>query len=317
MQLRHFIGYKMTKNKKIWITGSLGMVGQSLIKRLEKEKNYQILKTSRKIFDQTNQLKTVNWVKKNKPDIVIVSSALVGGIQLNSKIPAEFLYQNSMIALNIINAAHHNNCKKIIFLGASCMYPKEAKQPFSEASLLNGKVEETNEGYALSKILGLKYIEFLNYQDNTNHVSIIPTASYGDNDCYNESKNHVIPALIKKIHNAKIYNKKNIVVWGTGKAKREFIHVDDMADGIIHIMNNYNENSPINLGTGEEISIKNLAKIICKIIGYKGEIIFDSTKPEGIKRKVLNNSKLKKLKWKNSISLEDGIQRTYQKYKKI
>ena len=292
------------------------MVGQSLSRNLMHKINYDVLKTTRKDFDQTNQLKTKNWIIKNKPDVIIITSALVGGIQLNSKIPADFLYKNSIIALNIIQAAHNANCKKIVFLGASCMYPKKAKQPFDENSILEGKVEETNEGYAISKILGLKFIQLLNDQHNSKHISIIPTASYGPNDCYDETKNHVIPALIKKIYDAKKNNKKKITLWGSGLAKREFIHVDDMANGIIHILENYKEKTPINLGTGEEVTIKKLANTISKIIGYNGEIIFDKTKPDGVKRKILSNEKIKKIKWKNKITLKIGLEMAYQEYLK-
>ena len=292
------------------------MVGQSLSRNLMHKINYDVLKTTRKDFDQTNKKKKKNWIIKNKPDVIIITSALVGGIQLNSKIPADFLYKNSIIALNIIQAAHNANCKKIVFLGASCMYPKKSKQPFDENSILEGKVEETNEGYAISKILGLKFIQLLNDQHNSKHISIIPTASYGPNDCYDETKNHVIPALIKKIYDAKKNNKKRITLWGSGLAKREFIHVDDMANGIIHILENYKEKTPINLGTGEEVTIKKLANTISKIIGYNGEIIFDKTKPDGVKRKILSNEKIKKIKWKNKITLKIGLEMAYQEYLK-
>jgi len=302
------------KKNKIWITGSNGMVGQALSRYLMQKNNYEVIKTTRRNFDQTNQNKTKNWIIKNQPDVIIVTSALVGGIQLNSKIPANFLYENSMIALNIIKAAHEENCRKIIFLGASCMYPKNAKQPFEENSILDGKVEETNEGYAISKILGIKFIQLLNQQYGTSHIGIIPTASYGPNDCYDENKNHVIPALIKKIHNAKIKRQKNIILWGTGKAKREFIHVDDMARGILHIIENYKEKGPINLGTCEEITISKLSNTIADIIGYTGSIGFDKTKPDGIKRKILSDKKIKKLKWKSKISLEKGLKLAYLDY---
>ena len=307
----------MKKKNKIWITGANGMVGQALNRILMKNTYYDVLKTTRKNLDQTNQNKTQKWITKNKPDVIIITSALVGGIQLNSKNPADFLYENAIMSLNIMKAAHESNCKKIVFLGASCMYPKLAKQPFKESQLLDGKIEETNEGYAISKILGIKYIQLLNQQHGCSHIGIIPTASYGPNDCYDENKNHVIPALIKKIHNAKTRNLKNITLWGTGKVKREFIHVDDMADGIMHILENYKEKSPINLGTGEEVTIEKLSKIISKIIGYTGKINFDKTKPDGIKRKVLSNEKLKKLKWKSKISLEEGLKLTYFDYKKL
>ena len=290
------------------------MVGKALAKKLSINDNYKLLITEKEYLDQTDQEKTNNWVKENKPQIIIITSALVGGIQINSKIPATFLYENSMINLNIIKSAHENGCKKIVFLGASCMYPKLGKQPFKEDLILDGKIEDTNEGYGVSKILGSKFIEMLNKQYNSSHISIIPAASYGPNDCYDENKNHVIPALIQKLHEAKIKNKKSIKIWGTGKVKREFIHVDDMADGIIHILKNYNEKSPINLGTGEEISIENLVFLIKKIVGYKGEIIFDKTKPDGIKRKILDNSKIKKLKWSPKINLKDGITSSYEEY---
>ena len=304
----------MKKKNKVWITGFNGMVGQALNRNLMQNSNYNVLKTTKKILDQTNQNKTQIWISQNKPDVIIITSALVGGIQINSKIPADFLYENAIMSLNIIKAAHESNCRKIVFLGASCMYPKDAKQPFEENQILNGMVEETNEGYAISKILGIKYIQLLNKQHGCSHIGIIPTASYGPNDCYDENKNHVIPALIKKIHNAKMKKKNSITLWGTGKAKREFIHVDDMASGIIHILENYSENSPINLGTGEEVTIAKLSKTISKIIGYTGNINFDVKKPDGIRRKILSNKKLEKLKWKSRISLEKGLELAYLDY---
>ena len=303
------------KKDNIWITGN-GMVGKALNRALSQNKKYNVIVTPRKILDQTDQEKTNSWVKKNKPEIIIMTSALVGGIHLNAKIPSTFLYQNSILNLNIINAASENNCKKIVFLGASCMYPKKSKQPYDEKTIFEGRIEETNEGYGISKLLGLKMIEMINKEFNKKHITIIPAASYGPNDCYDLEKNHVIPALIKKIHNAKIKNLKSISLWGTGKALREFLYVEDMADGIIHIMENYNDTSPINLGTGEEITIKNLSKIIKNVIGYKGKINFDSSKPEGVKRKILNNNKIKKLKWRPKFTLEDGIEITYQCYLK-
>ena len=287
------------------------MVGKALAKKLSINDNYKLLITEKEYLDQTDQKKTNSWVKENKPQIIIITSALVGGIQINSKIPASFLYQNSIINLNIINAAHENDCKKIIFLGASCMYPKNCKQPLKEDSLFDGKIEETNEGYGISKLIGLKMIEMLNKQYNKSHISIIPAASYGPNDNYDSSRSHVIPALIKKFHDAKINNKKKIVLWGSGNQKREFIHVDDMASGIIHILENYKDKSPINLGTGEEISIKNLSEIIRNIVDYKGDVVFDANKPDGVKRKLLDNSKISKLEWSPNFNLNEGIKETY------
>ena len=306
----------MKIKNKVWITG-MGMVGKALAKNLADKRDYGVLLSPTKSeLDQTNQEKTDNWIKNNKPNIIIITSALVGGIQLNSKIPATFLYQNSMINLNIINAARKNDCQKIVFLGASCMYPKNSDQPFKEDSIFDGKIEETNEGYGISKLIGLKMIEMINSQYNHSYIAIIPAASYGPNDCYDETKNHVIPALIKKFHNAKINNKDNVTIWGSGKQKREFIHVDDMASGIVHILENYKENSPINLGTGQEYTIKDIAHTIKDVIGYKGKISFDTSKPDGIKRKILDNKKLKKLQWEPKIIIKDGIESAYQDFLK-
>ena len=304
----------MKIKNKVWITG-MGMVGKALAKNLADKRDYGVLLSPTKSeLDQTNQEKTDNWVKEHKPNVIIITSALVGGIQLNSKIPATFLYQNSIINLNIINAARKNDCEKIVFLGASCMYPKNSSQPFKEDSIFDGKIEETNEGYGISKLIGLKMIEMINSQYNQSHIAIIPAASYGPNDCYDETKNHVIPALIKKFHNAKIQNKDNVTIWGSGKPKREFIHVDDMASGIIHILENYKDNSPINLGTGQEYTIKEIANTIKDVIGYKGKISFDTSKPDGIKRKILDNKKLKSLGWEPKITFKDGIESTYQDF---
>ena len=290
------------------------MVGQALKRSISKSKSYNVLESSRKDFDQTNQYETTKWLKKNNPDTIIITSALVGGIQINSKYPLDFLYQNSMIALNIINTANEINCPRLVFLGASCMYPKDSKQPFKESTILDGKVEKTNEGYGIAKILGTKLVEFMNVQHDRKYISIIPAASYGPNDCYDDKINHVIPALIQKFHNAKVNKNKYVEVWGTGNAKREFLHVDDMASGIVFLLENYYENSPINLGTGEEVSIKELAKLIAKVTDFKGKILFDLSKPDGIPRKILDSKKIQTLGWKPSISLIDGLEKTYKIY---
>jgi len=304
----------MNNKKKIWVTGSTGMVGQALKRSIISSETYNIIETKRSDLDQTNQNETNIWLKKNKPDIIIITSALVGGIQVNSKYPLDFLYQNSMIALNIINSANKTGCEKLIFLGASCMYPRDTSQPFKESSILDGKVEETNEGYGLAKILGTKLTEFMNFQHNRKYISIIPAASYGPNDCYDEKTNHVIPALIQKFHNAKINKFKSVDVWGTGKPKREFLHVDDMASGIMFLLDNYCDNKPINLGTGEEVTIKELAYLVSEVVNYKGNIVFDDSKPDGIPRKILDSSRILKLGWKPSISLLKGLEKTYKIY---
>jgi len=304
----------MNNKKTIWITGSTGMVGQALKRSIISSGTYNIIETKRSDLDQTNQNETNIWLKKNKPDIIIITSALVGGIQINSKYPLDFLYQNSMIALNIINSANEAGCEKLIFLGASCMYPRDTSQPFKESSILDGKVEETNEGYGLAKILGTKLTEFMNFQHDRKYISVIPAASYGPNDCYDEKTNHVIPALIQKFHNAKVNKSKSVEVWGTGKPKREFLHVDDMASGIMFLLDNYFDNTPINLGTGEEVTIKELAYLVSEVVNYKGNIVFDDSKPDGIPRKILDSSKILKLGWKPSISLLEGLERTYRIY---
>ncbi len=304
----------MNNNKKIWITGSTGMVGQALKRSIISSDSYNIVESTRSDLNQINQKETNAWLKKNKPDVIIITSALVGGIQVNSKYPLDFLYQNAMIALNIINSANEIGCEKLIFLGASCMYPKDTSQPFKESSILDGKVEETNEGYGLAKILGTKLVEFMNLQHNRKYISIIPAASYGPNDCYDEKTNHVIPALIQKFHNAKINKSDSVEVWGTGEAKREFLHVDDMASGIIFLLENYFDNKPVNLGTGEEVTIKELAYLVSEVVDYKGNIVFDTSKPDGIPRKILDSSKILKLGWKPSISLLKGLKKTYKVY---
>ena len=307
----------MMKNNKIWITGANGMVGKSLVSMLNKNPKYEVLETTRKDFDQTNQESVFNWFQKNKPDIVIITSALVGGIQYNSSNQADFLYQNSMILLNILNASlKHSKCR-VICLGASCMYPKKSEQPYQETSIMSGNVEPTNEGYAISKILGLKYIQMINDQFKKNYMCIIPSATYGPNDSYDATKNHVIPALIKKIHDAKINNDNEVILWGSGEAYREFIYINDMAEGIIHILENYKKNEPINLGTGNEVTIKNLAILISKIVGFEGEINFDISKPDGMKRKILDSTKIETLGWKHKTSLKKGLEETYKNYLSI
>ena len=298
----------MMKKNKIWITGK-GMVGKALIKTLSKDDKYEVISTSRKKLDQTNQKITDNWIKKNKPDTIIITSALVGGIQLNSRIPATFLYENSLINLNIINSAHVHGCKKIVFLGASCMYPKKSKQPFKEETIFEGKVEETNEGYGISKLIGLKMIEMINQQYNKSHITIIPAASFGPNDCYDETKNHVIPALIQKFNNAE--KGKSVVCWGDGTPMREFTYVDDLADACLFAMNHYENAELINVGSGEDVSIRDLANMVAGVVGYDGEIEWDTSRPNGTPKRPLDYSKISSLGWKPKHTLKEGLQKTY------
>ncbi len=301
---------------KIWITAANGMVGKAIIKRLSSIDNYEIISTNRKDLEQTSQIDVENWIKKNRPNSIIICSSMVGGIHYNDKKAADFLYNNSLIALNIIHSAQKFNCQKVVFLGASCMYPKDASQPLKEESLMTGEIEKTNLGYGLSKILGTKLIELYNKQFKTDFKCVIPAASYGPNDCFNQEKNHVIPALLMKLHNAKVNHIKEVEIWGSGNALREFIHVDDMADGIIHVLEHYKDKTEINLGSGEEISIKNLVKLMSKIINYNGKIKYNIEKPEGVKRKFLDSSKIKKLGWSPKINLEEGIKKMYEEYLK-
>lgn len=301
---------------KIWITAANGMVGKAIIKRLSSSDSYDIISTTRKDLEQTSQIDVENWMKKNRPNCVIICSSMVGGIHYNDEKAADFLYNNSLIALNIIHSAQKFNCQKVVFLGASCMYPKNASQPLKEESIMTGEIEKTNLGYGLSKILGTKLIELYNKQFKTDFKCIIPAASYGPNDCFNQEKNHVIPALLMKLHNAKVNHINEVEIWGSGNALREFIHVDDMADGIIHILEHYRGKAEINLGSGEEISIKNLVKLMSKIINYNGKIIYNNEKPEGVKRKFLDSSKIKKLGWSPKINLEEGIKKMYEEYLK-
>ena len=302
-----------TNKRKIWITGSSGMLGKRLYSILKKTDN-TILEGNTKIFDQTIQKNVRDWLEINNPDEIIITSALVGGINFNLSKSAEFLYKNAMIGMNIIQAAHDFDIKNLVFLGSSCMYPKNATQPILESSLNQGEIEFTNESYGIAKLLGVKLIEKINSQYSRKYLTIVPTAAFGPGDMYDEKKSHVIPAMIMKFHDAKVNNRKKITFWGSGEAQREFIFVDDMAEGILFIKNNFKKNEMINLGTGIEIKIKELAYLIAKIVDYKGEIVFDKSKPEGVIRKILDNKKIKDLGWKPRYSLEEGLEITYKDY---
>ncbi len=310
---------------RIFVAGHRGMVGSSICDQLSKD-NDLILK-SREELDLIDQSAVNSFFASNKINQVYIAAAKVGGIYANNTYPAEFIYQNIMIQTNIIHAAFKNGIKDLLFLGSSCIYPKNSNQPISEDSLLSGFLEPTNEPYATAKIAGIKLCESYNRQygksHGINYKSIMPTNLYGPGDNYHPENSHVIPALIRRFHEAKEENKENVVIWGTGKPLREFLHVDDMADASIFIMNKnmkmLEENNPmcshINVGSGEEVSIKDLAILISNIIGYQGKISFDKTKPDGIMRKLLNSKKINDLGWKPKISLQKGIKNTYENYK--
>ncbi len=309
----------------IFIAGHRGMVGSSILRKLKQQNDTNIITCSRKDLDFLSQDKVNNFFAKNEIEQVYLAAAKVGGIYANNTYPAEFIYENLMIEANIINASHITNVSKLLFLGSSCIYPKYAEQPIKEESLLTGLLEQTNEPYAIAKIAGIKLCESYNRQYDRDYRSVMPTNLYGPNDNFHSKNSHVIPALIKRFHEAVINNEKEITIWGTGKAMREFLHVDDMADACLHIMNidksTFNKNinphlSHINIGTGIECSIKNLADHISYVTQYKGKILFDNDFPDGTPRKLLDSSKINNMNWRHSIDLLDGLKDTYDWYKK-
>ena len=302
----------MNKNSKIYIAGHNGLVG-SAIRRLLIKKGYgNIITRSRKQLDLTDQKSVFNFFKRNKPEYVFLAAAKVGGIKANDDFPADFIYQNLQIQNNIIHSAYLNKVKKLLFLGSSCIYPRECPQPIKEEYLLTGPLEKTNRAYSIAKIAGIEMCQSYNKQYGVKFISVMPTNLYGPNDNFDLESSHVFPALIRKFHEAKIKNKKEVVIWGTGKPKREFLHVDDLADACVFLMQKYNQSEIINIGTGEDIALKELAKMMKSIIGFKGKITYDKTKPDGTPRKLLNVSRLHKLGWKHKVDLEKGIKKTYK-----
>lgn len=311
------------KAQKIFISGHQGMVGSALVRLLKKNTNNEIITVCRKTLDLTQQNAVLDFFKQQLFDQIYLAAAKVGGIYANQHYPAEFIYQNLMIQNNIIQAAHQTNVQKLLFLGSSCIYPKFAEQPIKEEALLTGYLEASNEPYAIAKIAGIKLCESYNRQYKRDYRSVMPTNLYGVNDNFHDQNSHVIPALIQRIHIAKITKQKQVEIWGTGQVKREFLYVDDMAAACVHVMNsplqqyqNVTETmrSHLNIGTGEEVTIQTLAQLICEVIGYDGELIFDHQKPDGTPRKVLDVSRLHQLGWKHRISLKQGLKQTYLWY---
>ena len=314
----------MNLNDKIYIAGHRGLVGSAVLRNLESKGFNNLLTKSHKDLDLTNQTKVKNFFDKEKPDYVILAAAKVGGIYANNTYPADFIYQNTMIETNIIHSAFENKVKRLLFLGSTCIYPKEIEQPMREDSLLSNKLEPTNEPYALSKILGIKLCESYNRQHGTDFRSVMPTNLYGINDNFDPENSHVIPGLMQRFHNAKINNDNEVMVWGTGNAMREFLFVDDMAEASLFVLGIdkeiYDENtlpmiSHINVGSGKDITIKELAEIMKEVVGFEGKITFDNTKPDGSPRKLIDVSRLSKMGWKNSTSLREGLELTYNWYK--
>ena len=301
----------MEKNAKIFVAGHRGMVGSALVRRLEQLGYRNIITRTSKEVDLRNQQQVFSFFEQEKPDYVFLAAARVGGIYANNTYRAEFLYDNLMMESNIIHASYLNKVKKMLFLGSSCIYPRMAPQPLKESYLLTGTLEYTNEPYAIAKIAGIKLCENYRLQYGCNFISVMPTNLYGPNDNYDLAKSHVLPALLRKIHTAKINNIPTVEVWGSGTPLREFLHVDDLADACMFLMEHYNEAELVNIGTGTDISIKDLALLIMKTAEYKGEIKFDSTKPDGTPRKLMDVNKLLGLGWKPKISLDEGIKMVY------
>ena len=300
-------------NKKIWVVGHNGMVGISILKKLKKYKS-NILVTEKKDLDLRCQEKVLNWMKRKKPEVIFLAAAKVGGIAANMAFPRDFLYDNVMISFNIINSAKLINVNKLVYLGSSCIYPKNVKQPFVESSLLKGELESSNQWYSLAKIAGIKLCEAFRIQDNCNFISVMPTNLYGPMDKFDDINGHVPAALLNRFHLAKINDLPKVTVWGSGTPLREFLYVDDLADACIFLAKNYNSSQLINVGSGYEISIKKFANLIKEIVGYNGKIIFDTSKPDGMKRKMLNSEKIKKIGWKPRISLKKGLKLFYKWY---
>lgn len=304
----------MEKNAKIYVAGHRGMVGSAIVRALKNQGYTNIIIRTSKELDLRRQIDVEEFFAKEKPDYVFLAAAKVGGILANNEAPADFMYDNMILEMNVIHEAYKNKVKKLMFLGSSCIYPRMAPQPMKEDCLLTSELEKTNEAYALAKISGLKYCEYLNKQYNTDFISVMPTNLYGPNDNYHPEHSHVLPALIRRFHEAKENNLNEVVIWGTGTPLREFLYVDDLADACIYLMNTYSGNETVNLGTGKELSIKELAKLVKKVVGFKGNITFDITKPDGTPRKLLDVSKLEKLGWKYKTELEDGIELAYKDF---
>ncbi len=293
-------------NKKIYVAGSEGMVGSAVCRELEKE-NCQVIKTPRSETDLMDKQSLDRWMSSNNPDAVIICAAKVGGILANQSYPVDFLYNNLIMQCNLINSSYKHKVKKLVFLGSSCIYPKFSPQPITEETLMSGNLERSNEWYAIAKIAGIKLCQAYRKQYNCDFVSAMPTNLYGPNDNFDLENSHVIPALIRKCYEAKKTNNDTLEVWGSGNVKREFMHVDDCAKAIIFLLKNYSESEHINIGTGSDITIKDLVQMIKKIFEYKGRILFDSSKPEGTPQKLLDVSKINKLGWKAKINLKEGL----------
>ncbi|MCR6637744.1 MAG: GDP-L-fucose synthase [Sporocytophaga sp.] len=307
----------MQKDSKIFVAGARGMVGSAIVRKLQKEGYSNLIIRTSKELDLRDQKQVQDFFEKEKPEFVFLAAAKVGGILANNTYRADFIYENLMIQNNVIHQAYVHKVKKLMFLGSSCIYPKLAPQPLKEESLLTGLLEYTNEPYAIAKIAGIKMCEAYRDQYGCSFISVMPTNLYGPNDNYDLKNSHVLPALIRKFHTAKKEGQKTVEIWGTGSPKREFLHVDDLADACFFLMQNYNEKGFLNIGVGDDITIKELALLVKKIVGFEGELVFDTSKPDGTPRKLMDVGRLNDLGWKARIPLEEGIASVYNEVKSI
>ena len=313
----------MDLNDKIYIAGHKGLVGSAIVRQLEQRGFANLIMRTHKELDLTNQAQVQNFFKQEKPDYVILAAAKVGGIHANNTYPADFIYQNMMIEANVINSAYESKVKRLLFLGSTCIYPKAVEQPMREDALLTDVLEPTNEPYAIAKIAGIKLCESYNRQHNTDFRSVMPTNLYGINDNFHPENSHVIPALMRRFHEAKVNNDVEVVVWGTGNAMREFLYVDDMAEASLFVLEldekTYQTNtkpmlSHINVGTGKDVTIREMAEIMKEVIGFKRKLTFDTTKPDGAPRKLIDVSRLENMGWQYSVDLKGGLEKTYEWY---
>ncbi len=304
----------MRKDGKIYVAGHAGLVGSAIIRQLNKEGFYNIVTRSHDQLDLTRQKEVEEFFQEEKPDYVFLAAAKVGGINANNTYPAEFIYINLAIETNVIHSAYKTNVEKLMFLGSGCIYPRIVPQPIKEEYLLTAPLEKTNEAYALAKISGLKMCEFYNKQYDTDYISVMPCNLYGPGDNYHPQNSHVVPALIRKFHEAKVSGSDQVTLWGTGSAMREFMHIDDIGRACVFLMENYSGNECINIGFGDDITIKDLAAIIAEVVEYKGEIVYDASMPDGTPRKLLDSSRLFALGWRPSIDLKNGLIDTYKDY---
>jgi GDP-L-fucose synthase len=303
---------QLKKSDKIFVAGHLGMVGSAFMRRLEAEGFTNLLKRDRSQLDLMNDDAVMSFFFENKPTLVVLAAAKVGGIKANNDYPVDFLLENLRIQNNVIRWAYQSGVRKLLFLGSSCIYPKFAPQPIPESALLSGPLEPTNEAYAIAKIAGIKLCQAYAHEKRANFISVMPTNLYGPNDNFDLETSHVLAALIRKAHEAKKRNEKELVVWGTGEPRREFLHVDDLAAACLLLLEKYDSPDIINIGCGEDISIRELADLICDVVGFDGELVWDKTKPDGTPRKLLDITKIRALGWQPQISLRQGIARTYE-----